>query len=69
MTSNFEVAFNAVYDGLDDLHNQSDGMRTLEMIFSLERIAAKANEMIHDLQCSTATHNEGKEIPSQLVTP
>jgi len=56
MTIEFENAFDAVYNGLDDLGDQCDGMRALEIIFSLERIAAKATEMIADLQCDIAKH-------------
>jgi len=57
MTVEFEKAFDAVYyDGLDNLTNESDGMRVLEIIFSLERIAGKANEIIHELQCDMAKH-------------
>lgn len=67
MTNEFESAFKDVNDALDNLLDQSDGMRMLEIVFSLERIAGKANEMIHDLRCDIAKHNEGKEIPGRHI--
>jgi hypothetical protein len=65
MTIEFETGLVAAIDALDNLHDQSDGMRALEIIFSLESIAGKVNEMICDMQCDTAMHTNGRQFTNR----
>jgi hypothetical protein len=67
MTKEFELALESTMDALENLTEQAEGMRVLEIVFSLERISGKANEMIRDLQFAAAMHTEGREIPSRHV--